>query len=71
MDQDKLINGAINGMVEALDDPYSEYRVTSEAKGFHDRFLHLLKGMKSEIQEQDGYIMIVSQLKTIQQKKQD
>jgi carboxyl-terminal processing protease len=63
VDQDKLINGAINGMVEALDDPYSDYMDTSEAKGFHDSISSSFEGIGAEIQEQDGYIMIVSPIK--------
>ena len=63
VDQDTLINGAINGMVEALDDPYSDYMDTSEAKGFHDSISSSFEGIGAEIQEQDGYIMIVSPIK--------
>jgi carboxyl-terminal processing protease len=63
VDQDTLINGAINGMVEALDDPYSDYMDTSEAKGFHDSISSSFEGIGAEIQEHDGYIMIVSPIK--------
>ncbi len=63
VDQDTLINGAINGMVEALDDPYSDYMDSSEAKGFHDSISSSFEGIGAEIQEQDGYIMIVSPIK--------
>jgi len=63
VDQDKLINGAINGMVESLDDPYSDYMDTSETKGFHDSISSSFEGIGAEIQEQDGYIMIVSPIK--------
>ncbi len=63
VDQENLINGAINGMVEALDDPYSDYMDTSEAKGFHDSISSSFEGIGAEIQEQDGFIMIVSPIK--------
>ena len=63
VDQEQLINGAINGMVEALDDPYSDYMDTSEAKGFHDSISSSFEGIGAEIQEQDGFIMIVSPIK--------
>jgi len=36
VEQEDLINGAINGMVQALDDPYSDYMDTKEAKNFHE-----------------------------------
>lgn len=63
VDQDKLISGAINGMVDSLEDPYSDYMDTSEAKGFHDSISSSFEGIGAEIQEQDGYIMIVSPIK--------
>ena len=63
VDQDKLISGAINGMVDSLDDPYSDYMDTSEAKSFHDSISSSFEGIGAEIQEQDGYIMIVSPIK--------
>ena len=63
VDQDKLINGAINGMVESLDDPYSDYMDESEAKSFHDSISSSFEGIGAEIQEQDGFIMIVSPIK--------
>lgn len=63
VDQDKLISGAINGMVDSLEDPYSDYMDSSEAKGFHDSISSSFEGIGAEIQEQDGYIMIVSPIK--------
>ncbi|MBU8878923.1 PDZ domain-containing protein [Bacillus sp. FJAT-29790] len=63
IDQDKLINGAINGMVDALDDPYSDYMSVEEAKSFHQSISSSFEGIGAEIQEQDGFIMIVSPLK--------
>ncbi|MCQ6276613.1 S41 family peptidase [Bacillus sp. V3B] len=63
VDQDQLISGAINGMVDSLDDPYSDYMDTSEAKGFRDSISSSFEGIGAEIQEQDGYIMIVSPIK--------
>jgi len=63
VDQEKMINGAINGMVESLDDPYSDYMDSEEAKGFHDSISSSFEGIGAEIQEQDGYITIVSPIK--------
>ena len=36
VDEEKLIDGAINGMVDSLDDPYSDYMDKKEAKSFDD-----------------------------------
>ncbi|WP_191272184.1 S41 family peptidase [Neobacillus kokaensis] len=59
----KLINGAINGMVEALDDPYSDYMTKEEAKSFHSTISSSFEGIGAEIQEKDGHIVIVSPIK--------
>ncbi|WP_413309404.1 S41 family peptidase [Bacillus sp. 1P10SD] len=63
VDQKKLINGAINGMVESLDDPYSDYMSNEEAKSFHSSISSSFEGIGAEIQEKDGHIVIVSPIK--------
>jgi carboxyl-terminal processing protease len=59
----KLINGAINGMVESLDDPYSDYMNEEEAGTFHRSISSSFQGIGAEIQEKDGHITIVSPLR--------
>jgi carboxyl-terminal processing protease len=63
VDQKKLINGAINGMVQALGDPYSDYMSNDEAKDFHSSISSSFEGIGAEIQEKDGHIVIVSPIK--------
>jgi carboxyl-terminal processing protease len=63
VDQNELINGAINGMVEALGDPYSDYMNEEEASSFHQSISSSFEGIGAEIQEKEGYIVIVSPLK--------
>lgn len=63
LDQKKLINGAINGMVDSLDDPYSDYMSNEEAKSFHSSISSSFEGIGAEIQEKDGHIVIVSPIK--------
>ncbi|PLT34982.1 S41 family peptidase [Bacillus sp. V5-8f] len=58
-----LVNGAINGMLESLDDPYSDYMNEKEAKSFHQSISSSFEGIGAEIQEQDGRIMVVSPIK--------
>lgn len=58
-----LINGAINGMVESLDDPYSDYMNVEEAGSFHQSVTSSFEGIGAEIQEKEGHIVIVSPLK--------
>nr|WP_295973073.1 S41 family peptidase [uncultured Bacillus sp.] len=63
VDEKKLIDGAINGMVDSLNDPYSDYMDAKEAKSFDDTISSSFNGIGAEIQEQDGFIMIVSPIK--------
>ncbi|MHC0035675.1 lmo1851 family serine protease [Pseudoneobacillus sp. C159] len=63
LDDNKLVNGAINGMLEALDDPYSDYMNVEEAEGFHQSISSSFEGIGAEIQEKEGHITIVSPIK--------
>ncbi|AQQ53514.1 lmo1851 family serine protease [Planococcus lenghuensis] len=60
VESDALINGAINGMVEALDDPYSDYLSQEEATQFMNSISSSFEGIGAEIQERDGLITVVS-----------
>ncbi|HZG73864.1 MAG TPA: S41 family peptidase [Chondromyces sp.] len=63
IEKDKLVNGAINGMLEALDDPYTDYMDKEEAKKFHESVSSSFEGIGAEIQERNGSITIVSPIK--------
>ena len=63
VDEDALVNGAINGMVESLDDPYSDFMSTDEAKSFHQSISSSFEGIGAEIQQENDQIVIVSPIK--------
>lgn len=63
IDKEKLINGAINGMLDSLDDPYSDYMTKEEAEKFHESISSSFQGIGAEIQEKDGNIVVVSPIK--------
>lgn len=63
IDSDKLVEGAIKGMVESLEDPYSVYMDVEEAKSFGENISSSFEGIGAEIQESNGNIMIVSPIK--------
>lgn len=63
VDQQKLVEGAIKGMVNALDDPYTTYMDIEEAKGFQETISSSFEGIGAEVAEQNGKIMIVSPIK--------
>ncbi|WP_409251057.1 S41 family peptidase [Bacillus sp. SCS-153A] len=63
LDQEDLVNGAINGMLESLEDPYSDYMNQEEAKRFQESITSSFEGIGAEIQEKDGHITVVSPIK--------
>ncbi|MFK9120555.1 lmo1851 family serine protease [Peribacillus frigoritolerans] len=63
VDEEKLVDGAINGMIKSLDDPYSAYMDKKEASSFHESISSSFEGIGAEIQEKDGQIMVVSPIK--------
>lgn len=63
IDQDVIVNGAINGMIDALDDPYSDYMNKEEASQFNESISSSFQGIGAEIQERDGVITVVSPIK--------
>lgn len=63
VDDNELVDGAINGMIQALDDPYSTYMDEEEAKSFNESISSSFEGIGAEIQEHDKQIMVVSPIK--------
>lgn len=63
LNEQQLIDGAISGMVESLDDPYSDYMSLEDAKSFHESISASFEGIGAEIQQKDGHIAIVTPLK--------
>lgn len=63
VDSDKLVEGAIKGMVESLEDPYSVYMDVEEANSFNENISSSFEGIGAEVQESNGNIMIVSPIK--------
>jgi carboxyl-terminal processing protease len=63
VDHDKLLNGAIHGMVEALDDPFTTYMDPKEAKQFEETISSSFQGIGAEVSLEDGRVTIVSPMK--------
>jgi carboxyl-terminal processing protease len=59
-DDKALFYGSIKGMVEALDDPYSEFTDPEETKLFEQRMSGTFFGIGAEVGEQDGSIIIAA-----------
>ncbi|WP_068777475.1 S41 family peptidase [Paenibacillus sp. FJAT-26967] len=63
VDHDKIMNGAINGMLEALEDPYTVYMDKEEAKQFTENINSSFQGIGAEVTAEDGRIKVVSPIK--------
>lgn len=63
IDKDALVNGAVDGMISALGDPYSDYMNKKEATQFNESISSSFQGIGAEIQEKAGHIVVVSPIK--------
>lgn len=63
VDDEELVNGAINGMIDALGDPYSDYMNQEEAGHLNETISSSFQGIGAEIQERNGFITVVSPIK--------
>ncbi|MFY0543205.1 S41 family peptidase [Brevibacillus sp. H7] len=60
---DQLIEGAIDGMVGSLEDPYSDYMDPTSAEEFNSTLHSTFQGIGAEVTLQNGRITIVSPFK--------
>lgn len=60
---DKLVEGAIQGMLSTLKDPYSTYMDKETAKQFEQSLDPELEGIGAEVNKTDGKLIIVSPIK--------
>ena len=51
IDETAVIDGAINGMIEALGDPFSDYLNEKEARQLNESISSSFEGIGAEIQE--------------------
>lgn len=63
VNQEKLLNGAIQGMVEALDDPFTDYMDPETAEQFTQSLSSTYYGIGSEVSMVNGKVTIVSPFK--------
>ena len=60
---EKLVEGAIQGMLSTLKDPYSTYMDKETAKQFSESLDPELEGIGAEVNKTDGKLIIVSPIK--------
>lgn len=63
IDDEQVVDGAINGMFDALKDPYSDFMVKDEADQLNAGLSSSFQGIGAEIQERNGFITVVSPIK--------
>ncbi|MFP4975337.1 S41 family peptidase [Paenibacillus sp. CN-4] len=63
VDRTKLIDGAVNGMMEALGDPYSNYMAKETAQKFEESIEGSFSGIGAEVSSENGRVMVVSPIK--------
>lgn len=61
-DEKKMLDGAVNGMISTLNDPYTDYFPPAELEDFDKQTRGSFSGIGAEISEQDGHVVIVSPL---------
>lgn len=61
-DQEKLIEGAINGMVESLDDPYTQYFPIEKYQAFEESVNAEFTGIGAEVSIENNRLHIVTPL---------
>jgi len=60
VNENKLANGAINGMVNSLGDKFSEYMDKSETESLNDTIDSSFSGIGAQVQKSGSYIQIIS-----------
>ncbi|MGM8215222.1 S41 family peptidase [Bacillaceae bacterium W0354] len=63
VDKDELYEGAIEGLVAKLGDPYSEYMDPETTEMFNQQLESTFEGIGAEVTKQEGYITIIAPLK--------
>lgn len=63
VDREKVMNGAVNGMLAALDDPYTVYMDQEESKAFDENISSTFQGIGAEVTSEEGKVVIMSPIK--------
>lgn len=63
IEDDKLIEGAIKGMLSTLEDPYSTYMDVEEVEEFNDQIESSFEGIGAEVSMINGQVTIVAPIK--------
>lgn len=62
-DDNELLEGAIQGMLESLDDPYSSYMDAEAMERFDEQIESSFQGIGAEVSMKEGQVTIISPIK--------
>jgi len=62
LDPEKIILGATRGLIESLEDPYSDFLTAKQTKELSEELSGEFFGVGMEIGKQDGYIVVIAPL---------
>ncbi|GAB2719602.1 S41 family peptidase [Paenibacillus thermoaerophilus] len=62
-DSDKLVDGAIEGMLASLGDPHSVYMDADEAEMLHSTLQPTFQGVGAEVMLEDGRVTVISAIR--------
>lgn len=63
IDRNKIVNGAVHGMIAALNDPYSSFMEKEEAEQFNHSIEGAFTGIGAEVTMENGEVTVVSPIK--------
>lgn len=63
VDDDELTEGAIKGMLETLDDPYSSYMSGEEMEDFNEEISSSFQGIGAEVSMQEDKVTVIAPIK--------
>ncbi|MCY9514148.1 S41 family peptidase [Paenibacillus apiarius] len=63
VDREKLVNGAVHGMISSLGDPYSTFMEKEEAEQFNHSIEGAFTGIGAEVTMENGEVTVVSPIK--------
>lgn len=63
VDNNKLITGAIKGMTDAIEDPYSQYLEDEQAQSLNQTIDGSFEGIGAEVMQKDQKVQVVSPIK--------
>lgn len=63
IERERIVSGALNGMMSVLEDPYSVYMEQDAAEHFSESIEGSFSGIGAEVSMEDGQVIVVSPIK--------